>query len=138
MHPFKRYATLSLSRGGSRLRLARFLLPFQAGRGGFDAAKSIETLKKMKINLLFVIGGDGTQAAAHMLFEAAKAAKLEVSIVGVPKSIDNDVLFFDRTFGFQTAVASAASIIKNGMRAEGGVEPQHACCCLRHARESPC
>jgi len=86
----------------------------KAGRGGFDAEKSLETLRKMRVNMLFVIGGDGTLSAAHQLFEAAREANANVSIVGVPKSIDNDVLFFDRTFGFDSAVACASGIIKNG------------------------
>ena len=86
----------------------------KAGRGGFDTEKSLETLRKMRVNMLFVIGGDGTLSAAHQLFEAAREANANVSIVGVPKSIDNDVLFFDRTFGFDSAVACASGIIKNG------------------------
>lgn len=85
----------------------------KAGRGGFDAPKICEGLKKMGINMVFVIGGDGTQFAGHLLYEEAKKQKLPVSIVGVPKSIDNDVLFIDRTFGFDSAVESAATVIRN-------------------------
>ena len=47
--------------------------------------------------MIFVIGGDGTQFAGHLLYEAARERGLQVSVVGVPKSIDNDVLFIDRT-----------------------------------------
>jgi len=86
----------------------------KAGRGGFDAAKCCETLKKTGINMLFVIGGDGTQFAGHLLFEEAKRQGYACSIVGVPKSIDNDVLFVDRTFGFDSAVEAAATCIQNG------------------------
>jgi 6-phosphofructokinase 1 len=77
------------------------------------AEKICDNLRDKGINMLFVIGGDGTQAAGNLLFEAAKARKLALSIVGVPKSIDNDVLFFDRTFGFDSAVASATECIRN-------------------------
>jgi len=86
----------------------------KAGRGGFDAQKICNTLECLAINMVFVIGGDGTQYAGHMLYEAALQRKLEVSIVGVPKSIDNDVLFIDRTFGFNTAVAAASDVLRNG------------------------
>jgi 6-phosphofructokinase 1 len=86
----------------------------KAGRGGFDAPKICETLRAKGINVLFVIGGDGTQFAGHLLFEEAKKQQLPVSVVGVPKSIDNDVLFVDRTFGFDSAVEAGARVIANG------------------------
>jgi len=86
----------------------------KAGRSGFDAPKICETLRSRGINLLFVIGGDGTQYAGHLLYEEARKQRLQVSVVGVPKSIDNDVLFVDRTFGFDSAVEAAANVIRNG------------------------
>merc|ERR1712032_83741 len=67
----------------------------------------------MKINILFVVGGDGTQQAGHLLYEACRERELPVSVVGVPKSIDNDVMVFDKTFGFDTAVATAADAVRN-------------------------
>lgn len=85
----------------------------QAGRGGFDAEKICDNLDKMGVNMLFVIGGDGTQAAANLLYLEAKKRNMPLSIVGVPKSIDNDVLHFDRTFGFDSAVATANQVIRN-------------------------
>merc|ERR1712113_94203 len=63
--------------------------------------------------MVFTVGGDGTQGAAHLLYEEARRRNLKVSIVGVPKSIDNDVLFFDKTFGFDSAVAAATEVIRN-------------------------
>ena len=92
-------------KGGSMLK---------AGRGGFDAAAICDTLRARGINMLFVIGGDGTQFAGHLLYEEARKQRLSVSVVGVPKSIDNDVLFVDRTFGFDSAVEAAAGVIRNG------------------------
>ena len=44
----------------------------QAGRGGFDAEKICDTLRAKGVNMLFVIGGDGTQFAGHLLFEEAQ------------------------------------------------------------------
>ena len=87
----------------------------KAGRGGFDAPKICETLAARKIQMLFVVGGDGTQYAGHLLAEEARSRGLSCSIVGVPKSIDNDVLFFDKTFGFDSAVSAACSVIRNGL-----------------------
>jgi len=86
----------------------------KAGRGGFDAEKICDKLEEMGINMLFTVGGDGTQGAAHLLFEAAKKRNLPVSIVGVPKSIDNDILYFDKTFGFDSAVATASDVMRHG------------------------
>jgi len=85
----------------------------QCGRGGFDATKIADNLEKLGINHVYVVGGDGTQSAGNLLFEEVLKRKLSVSVVGVPKSIDNDVLFFDRTFGFDSAVACASDIIRN-------------------------
>lgn len=91
----------------------------KAGRGGLSegdtvqAAKICDNIEALGINMLFVIGGDGTQSAGHLLYETAKERGLEISIVGVPKSIDNDVLFIDKTFGFDSAVESAAAVIHN-------------------------
>merc|ERR1712217_575581 len=84
------------------------------GRGGFDAEKICDRLEQLGINMIFTVGGDGTQGAAHLIYEEARRRNLKVSIVGVPKSIDNDVLFFDKTFGFDTAVAAASEVIRNG------------------------
>merc|ERR1719183_2819063 len=63
--------------------------------------------------MVFLIGGDGTQFAGHLLFEEARRRKLPVSFVGVPKSIDNDILFIDKTFGYDSAVATASDVIRN-------------------------
>lgn len=93
-------------RGGSIIRCAR---------GGFDADKICDNLERLQIKFLFLVGGDGTQFAGNLLYEAAQRKNLAVSIVGIPKSIDNDVLFFDRTFGFDSAVAAAAGVIRNGL-----------------------
>lgn len=87
----------------------------KAGRGGMeDPEKILDQLQKQGVNMLFTVGGDGTQAAANKLFQAAKKRGMPLSIVGVPKSIDNDIVFFDKTFGFDSAVAAASEVIRNG------------------------
>lgn len=85
----------------------------KAGRGGCDPEKIVSNLKELGINMLFVIGGDGTQSAGHQLYLEAQKRNVSVSIVGVPKSIDNDILFIDKTFGFESAVAAASEIVRN-------------------------
>mmetsp|Transcript_117061 Transcript_117061/g.342887 ORF Transcript_117061/g.342887 Transcript_117061/m.342887 type:complete len:489 (-) Transcript_117061:147-1613(-) len=86
----------------------------KAGRGGFNAEQICDRLERLGINMVFTVGGDGTQYASHMLYEEARRRNLSISVVGVPKSIDNDVLFFDKTFGFDSAVATASEVIRNG------------------------
>jgi 6-phosphofructokinase 1 len=72
----------------------------------------IKFLNKYNINQLYVIGGDGTHRGANKISEACFERKLNVAIVGIPKTIDNDVDLIDRSFGFQTSVEAAqASIV---------------------------
>lgn len=82
-----------------------------SSRGAQDTEVMLETLVRMDINLLFCIGGDGTLRAAHDLAVAAKKHSLNISIVGVPKTIDNDISCMDKTFGFETAVYATNPII---------------------------
>eukprot|EP00742_Colponemidia_sp_Colp-10_P001562 GILJ01001679.1.p2 GENE.GILJ01001679.1~~GILJ01001679.1.p2 ORF type:complete len:309 (+),score=50.58 GILJ01001679.1:2185-3111(+) len=81
-------------------------------RGGFDQDKIIESLIRLGINQLYVIGGDGTHRGAHALYEEIKRRKLQITVVGVPKTIDNDIGIIDRSFGFYTAVGEAVETIK--------------------------
>jgi len=69
--------------------------------GDPTASRALATLERYKIDSLIVIGGEGTLAGANEL------AALGVNIVGVPKTIDNDLSMTDYTFGFDTAVGIA-------------------------------
>lgn len=82
-----------------------------SSRGKQSIDEMLQTLDRLNLNILFAIGGDGTQRGAHALAEAAAARGLPVSIVGIPKTIDNDLSFTERTFGFETAVYAAAPVI---------------------------
>uniref|UniRef100_A0A0D9XJI5 Phosphofructokinase domain-containing protein n=1 Tax=Leersia perrieri TaxID=77586 RepID=A0A0D9XJI5_9ORYZ len=66
-----------------------------------------------RLDMLFVLGGNGTHAAANLIHEECRKRKLKVSIVGVPKTIDNDILLMDKTFGFDTAVEAAQRAINS-------------------------
>jgi 6-phosphofructokinase 1 len=61
--------------------------------------------------VLFAIGGDGTQRGAHALSTEARRRGVELAVIGVPKTIDNDVAFVDKTFGFDTAVEVARTAV---------------------------
>jgi len=78
-----------------------------ASRGDQGVDDMINVLQKYNIGVLFVIGGDGTFSGAHELSEEIAKRKLPIAVVGVPKTIDNDIFCSERTFGFSTAVEEA-------------------------------
>jgi len=64
-------------------------------------------LEQLGIGILFAVGGDGTLRGAQKIGEEAARRGLKVGVIGVPKTIDNDISFVQRTFGFETAVTEA-------------------------------
>ncbi|MHC4307584.1 MAG: ATP-dependent 6-phosphofructokinase, partial [Planctomycetota bacterium] len=83
-----------------------------ASRGYGDCVEEIvDSLERMNINMLFTIGGDGTQKGALDISEETKKRGLKISIVGIPKTIDNDLSFVQRSFGFETAVSRAVDAV---------------------------
>jgi len=80
-------------------------------RGPVDPVVALDFLQSRGINVLFCIGGDGTQRGAHRLHQEAQRRGYPLAVVGVPKTIDNDIDFVWRTFGYSTAVEEAAHII---------------------------
>jgi 6-phosphofructokinase 1 len=81
-------------------------------RGGQEAAEIVATLARLGVSVLFVIGGDGTLRGAQAIADAAAQRGVVLSVVGVPKTIDNDIPYIDHSFGFQTAFARAADSIR--------------------------
>jgi hypothetical protein len=75
--------------------------------GPVDVKRAVDNLVNLGINILFTIGGDGTQRGGNALFQEAKKRGHALSVVGIPKTIDNDVAFVSRTFGYLTAVHAA-------------------------------
>ena len=61
--------------------------------------------------MLFVLGGNGTHAGANAIHNECRKRKMKVVVVGVPKTIDNDILLMDKTFGFDTVVEEAQCAI---------------------------
>ena len=69
-----------------------------------------------------MIGGDGTHRGIAVLSEEMRKRKLEVSIVGIPKTIDNDIPIIDKSFGFETAVAESIRAIRSAYVESIGVD----------------
>jgi 6-phosphofructokinase 1 len=70
----------------------------------------VDTIEKMNIGILFTIGGNGTQRGALALSEEARRRGLRLSVIGIPKTIDNDICYVQYTFGFETAVSEATRV----------------------------
>jgi len=91
-----------------------------SSRGSQDIDEIIDSLERMNIGLLFMIGGDGTLTAADRITGRIADRGLKIGVVGVPKTIDNDIYMVSRSFGFDTAVDVATSaIISASNEAEG-------------------
>ncbi len=80
-------------------------------RGPVDISRAVDNLIKRGVNILFVVGGDGTQRGGHKLFREAQKRGHALAVVGIPKTVDNDVPYVSRTFGYQTAVQEATRAI---------------------------
>jgi 6-phosphofructokinase 1 len=84
-----------------------------SSRGGFDAIKICDALETKGINMIFGIGGDGTQRGIASLNEEINKRKLKIVLAGIPKTIDNDIPLIDRSFGFESAVEEAVKAISS-------------------------
>ncbi|KAK4401198.1 ATP-dependent 6-phosphofructokinase [Sesamum angolense] len=80
-------------------------------RGGHDTMKIVDSIQDRGINQVYIIGGDGTQKGAAVIFEEIRKRGLKVAVAGIPKTIDNDIPVIDRSFGFDTAVEEAQRAI---------------------------
>ena len=114
------YRGLNPSRNLSPVRLTEELVDnihemggsiLGSARGSEDVSILVDSLKQLGINLLFCIGGDGTSRCAHDIALEVKKRGMPISVVAVPKTIDNDINFIDRTFGFATAVREAGLFV---------------------------
>lgn len=81
-------------------------------RGHQDTNKIIDTLIEEKINILFCIGGDGTMRAAEEIARQITQRNLMISIIGIPKTIDNDLNLIQKSFGFDTAIEETVKAIR--------------------------
>ncbi len=85
-----------------------------SSRGPREPKEMVDFLERERINMLFTIGGDGTQRAALAIAEEVERRKCKISIIGIPKTIDNDIAFIERSFGYKTAVGIARDVLDSG------------------------
>lgn len=81
-------------------------------RGPQDIEVMVDTLVKLNVGLLFTVGGDGTGKAAYKICREIKNRDLKIGVIQLPKTVDNDLGFVSRTFGFETAVEMAQDPIR--------------------------
>jgi 6-phosphofructokinase 1 len=84
-----------------------------SSRGPQSPIDIVDSLERLNISILFLIGGDGTMRAAQKLHEEVKNRGLKIAIIGIPKTIDNDIPYITRSFGFDTAVEKATEAIRS-------------------------
>ena len=81
-------------------------------RGHQDIGEMVDLLEEMDIDILFVVGGDGTLRGASALSAECANRGLKKAVVGIPKTIDNDIMYLDKSFGFETAFAMAVQAVR--------------------------
>ena len=80
-------------------------------RGPQDVMRMVDRLQELEINILFVIGGDGSQRGAIAIDKEARRRGVKLAVVGIPKTIDNDMIYMDKSFGYETAAAAALDAV---------------------------
>ncbi len=84
-----------------------------SSRGPQPIDEIVDSIERMNIGILFMIGGDGTLMAATKIADAITERGLKISVIGIPKTIDNDIHLVSRSFGFDTAVDVATQAIRS-------------------------
>lgn len=84
-----------------------------SSRGKEDVKIIVDTLYNQGIDILFCVGGDGTLKGAHAIFEEISRRGYNKSVIGIPKTIDNDISYVDKTFGFDTAIGVAREVLES-------------------------
>lgn len=79
--------------------------------GGNRTSEIVDTMEQLNLNILFTIGGDGTQKGALAIAAEIERRQLKIAVVGIPKTVDNDIEFVEKTFGFDTAVVKASEAV---------------------------
>lgn len=82
-----------------------------SSRGAQDIPAMADTLEQRGINVLFVVGGDGTLRGGGRIADEIRRRGAPIAVIGLPKTIDNDIAYIERSFGFQTAVGAARAAI---------------------------
>jgi len=84
-----------------------------AARGsGKRVSDIVDSLERLNVNVFFTVGGDGTLRGAYEIGEEIYKRGLKISVIGIPKTIDNDLSFIQSSFGFDTAVSTAVPAVR--------------------------
>jgi len=83
-----------------------------SSRGPQPVPAMADTLEHLGVGILFVVGGDGTLRGAHAIAEEVKRRGRAIAVIGIPKTIDNDIAFVQQTFGFETSVVESRHVIR--------------------------
>ncbi len=79
--------------------------------GGNRVVEIVDAIEALNLNMVFIIGGDGTQRGALEIADEIGKRGLKIAVVGVPKTVDNDLVFIQKSFGFDTAVEQATQTV---------------------------
>ncbi|MBF0203092.1 MAG: ATP-dependent 6-phosphofructokinase [Desulfamplus sp.] len=91
-----------------------------SSRGTQDINEIVDCLERMNIGILFMVGGDGTLMAANKIADEINSRNLKISVIVIPKTIDNDIYLVSKTFGFDTAVDISTIAIKGAHNEAAG------------------
>ncbi len=91
-----------------------------SSRGGQDVSVMVDTLIQNNVDMLFAIGGDGTLKGVDAIGAEIKKRNANISVVGIPKTIDNDIDVIDKSFGFETAFDVASSVLRDAHNEAAG------------------
>jgi 6-phosphofructokinase 1 len=83
-----------------------------SSRGPETPSDMVDTLERLGIRLLFVVGGDGTLRGAQAIADEVRRRGKAIGVIGIPKTIDNDIGYIQQSFGFETAVIESQHAIR--------------------------
>ena len=83
-----------------------------SSRGNQPVGGMVDTIEEMGVEILFVVGGDGSLKGAQAIADEIERQGLKKAVVGIPKTNDNDIQFLDKSFGFESAVSEAVKVVR--------------------------
>jgi 6-phosphofructokinase 1 len=84
-----------------------------SSRGPQNIGEMIDHLEELGVDILFLIGGEGTLRGGEEMTAEIRRRNLKKSVIGIPKTIDNDIMYIDKSFGFETAFAEAVKAVSS-------------------------
>jgi 6-phosphofructokinase 1 len=84
-----------------------------SSRGPQNVGEMVDHLEELDVDILFLIGGEGTLRGGEAMCAEIRRRNLKKSVIGIPKTIDNDIMYIDKSFGFETAFAEAVKAVSS-------------------------